>query len=228
MAWQAVVAVAATAYCGWVLLSLPESRRSPGTVATGTGFALLTTLWVLNGASFGFGTHLSGALGSAAQAFADLNAYAATLLNVAMGYAMIVVLMEDAKREVNDAHAELRVSHDRMRRAALLDDLTDSLNRRAFREGVGLEMVRATYGVAVIADLDNLKTVNDRYGHTIGDQVLRHCADVLRSSLRPYDKLYRWGGDEFLLLIASAREGEIAPRLEAALREAAPLPVDGT
>ena len=68
-------------------------------------------------------------------------------------------------------------------------------------EGVGQEMVRAGFGTAVLADLDNLKVVNDRHGHPIGDKLIRRAADVLRSTLRPYDKLYRWGGDEFLLLL---------------------------
>ena len=62
-------------------------------------------------------------------------------------------------------------------------------------------MVRATFGTVVIADLDNLKRVNDQHGHAVGDQLIRRCADVLRGALRPYDKLYRWGGDEFLLVL---------------------------
>ena len=129
-----------------------------------------------------------------------------------LGYAMVLVLMEDSKREFDDAQAELRVTHDQLRRAALYDSLTDSLNRRAFAEGVGLEMVRATFGTVVIADLDNLKLVNDRHGHMAGDQIIRRCADVLRATLRPYDKLYRWGGDEFLLDRALGARGRRARR----------------
>ena len=133
---------------------------------------------------------------------------------------MSLVLMEDAKREVDDAQAELRVTHDQLRRAALYDSLTDSLNRRAFAEGVGLDMVRATFGTVVIADLDNLKFVNDRFGHTAGDQLLRVCADALRGALRPYDKLYRWGGDEFLIIVPSAHAADVIVRLQQVLEEA--------
>jgi diguanylate cyclase (GGDEF)-like protein len=131
--------------------------------------------------------------------------------------------MEDAKREVDDAQNELRIKHDQLRRAALYDPLTESMNRRAFEEGVGLEMARGTFGTVVIADVDNLKAVNDAYGHAEGDRLLRQCADLLRVALRPYDKLYRWGGDEFLLVLPSARGSDVELRLMAVLDSAEPL-----
>jgi diguanylate cyclase (GGDEF)-like protein len=107
-----------------------------------------------------------------------------------------------------------------LRRAALYDSLTDSLNRRAFVEGVGLEMMRTTFGTVVIADLDNLKFVNDRHGHGAGDRLIRRCADVLRATLHTHDKLYRWGGDEFLLIVPSARAAEVIGRLRDAIDRA--------
>jgi diguanylate cyclase (GGDEF)-like protein len=117
----------------------------------------------------------------------------------------------------------LRVTHDQLRRAALYDSLTDSLNRHAYAEGVGLDMVRATFGTVVLADVDNLKYVNDQFGHAVGDQLLRRCADVFRATLRPYDKLYRWGGDEFLLIVPSARTSDVLERLKIALDAAEPV-----
>src|SRR2546430_10339828 len=151
------------------------------------------------------------------------NTYFDLLLNIALGFAMVVLLMEDGKREVDDAQAELRVAHDQLRRAALYDPVTDSLNRRAFEQGVGLEMARGTFGTVVIADLDNLKAVNDKFGHAAGDRLLRQCSDMLRATLRPYDKLYRWGGDEFLLVIPSARGADVEARLSEVLDHAQPL-----
>jgi diguanylate cyclase (GGDEF)-like protein len=162
-----------------------------------------------------------------ARAIVNFNTYLDLLLNIALGFAMVVLLMEDAKREVDDAQSELRVAHDQLRRAALYDALTDSLNRRAFAQGVGLEMARGTFGTVVIADLDNLKSVNDAYGHAAGDRLLRQCSDLLRSTLRPYDKLYRWGGDEFLLVIPSARGVDVEARLADVLGRAEPIDVAG-
>jgi diguanylate cyclase (GGDEF)-like protein len=90
-------------------------------------------------------------------------------------------------------------------------------------------MARATFGVVVMADVDNLKQVNDQHGHVVGDLLIRRCADVLRSALRPYDKLYRWGGDEFLLIVPSAHSADLLGRLRAALitAEAVESPMDG-
>src|SRR6185503_16718227 len=98
--------------------------------------------------------------------------------------------------------------------------LTDALNRRAYAEGVGLDMVRATFGTVVLADLDNLKHVNDEYGHAAGDRLIRLCADVLRATLRGYDKLYRWGGDEFLLILPTAHASDVLARLQKSLENA--------
>jgi diguanylate cyclase (GGDEF)-like protein len=167
-----------------------------------------------------------GFINANADAFIRFDAYVDVAIDIALGYSMVVVLMEDAKREIDDAQTQLRVTHDQLRRAALYDTMTDSLNRQAFAEGVGLEMVRATFGTVVLADLDNLKTVNDRFGHAAGDRLLRRCADVIRATLRPYDKLYRWGGDEFLLIVPSARSSDVMKRLHEALAAAEPITLE--
>jgi diguanylate cyclase (GGDEF)-like protein len=219
--WQCVIAVPALGYCGSALLWLPRSRRTMGSVATGAGFAALAMLWLVYGGAFALAIgHAGTPLSRLAEEFVGFNSYFDLLLDVLLGYGMVVLLMEDAKREVADAQAELRMSHDRLSRAAMFDSLTDSLNRRAFVEGVGLEMARATFGTVVIADIDNLKLVNDQHGHAVGDLLIRRCADVLRSALRPYDKLYRWGGDEFLLVVPSAHAADMLDRLHEALATA--------
>jgi diguanylate cyclase (GGDEF)-like protein len=222
--WQSVVAVPALAYCALILLRLPRPRRTKGSTGTGAAFALLAALWLMYAITFVLMLKRPADAGTDwSFAFARLNPYFDLTVDLVLGYAMILALMEDAKREVDDAQAELRLTHDRLRRAALTDSLTDSLNRRAFADGVGLEMVRATFGSVVMADIDNLKRANDRHGHSIGDQVIRHCAEVLRRELRPYDKLYRWGGDEFLLVLPSARTTDVLDRLRRAIEDADPI-----
>jgi len=220
--WQAPVAVVALGACAALLFTLPASRRTLGSTAGGVAFTCLGVLWLLYGVAFGLVSNQRGP-GGWPTAVLNYNTYYDLLLNVALGFAMVVVLMEDAKREVDDAQSELRVAHDQLRRSALYDSLTDSLNREAFAQGVGLEMARGTFGTVVIADLDNLKQVNDTYGHPAGDKLLRQCADLLRSTLRPYDKLYRWGGDEFLLILSSARSSDVLARLADILAAAQPV-----
>src|SRR3954471_12756457 len=228
--WQCVIAVPTLGYCASAVLWLPRSRRTLGSVATGAGFAARAALWLLYRGACGLAIgHAGTPLARIAEQFVGYNSYFDLLLDVLLGYGMVVLLMEDAKREVADAQAELRMSHDRLNRAAMVYSLTDSLNRRAFVEGVGLEMARATFGTVVIADIDNLKLVNDQHGHAGGDLLLRRCADVLRSALRPYDKLYRWGGDEFLLVVPSAHMTDLMDRLRPAPVTAEPVrsPMDG-
>ena len=220
--WQAPVAVVSLGACAALLFTLPASRRTLGSVAGGGAFAGLALLWLLYGIAFGM-IASERALDGWLQTVVGFNTYFDLMLNIALGFAMVVLLMEDAKREVDDAQAELRVQHDQLRRAALYDTLTDSLNRRAYVQGVGLEMARGTFGTVVIADLDNLKAVNDSFGHAAGDSLLRQCADLMRSTLRPYDKLYRWGGDEFLLVIPSARGADVEARLNEVLKRAEPM-----
>jgi diguanylate cyclase (GGDEF)-like protein len=222
--WQSAIAVPALGYCASALLWLPRPRRTTGTMAAGTCFAMLAVLWLFYAGGFALAIqNVPGSLANAARTMVGLNSYFDLTFNVLLGYAMVLMLMEDAKREVDDAQAELRVTHDQLRRAALYDSLTDSLNRRAFSEGVGLDMARATFGTVVLADVDNLKLVNDRFGHSVGDQTIRRCAEAMRATLRSYDKLYRWGGDEFLLVVPSAHASDVLARLRKAIDDAADI-----
>jgi diguanylate cyclase (GGDEF)-like protein len=142
-------------------------------------------------------------------------------LEVLLGAAMVVMRLEEEKREADDARAKLQVSHDRLRRASYSDVLTGVLNRRAFIEGMGIEAARAAFGAVALLDLDNLKHVNDAHGHAAGDALLRELADALRAGLRSSDALYRWGGDEFLLVLPKASAAEARRRVDEALTIAA-------
>jgi diguanylate cyclase (GGDEF)-like protein len=222
--WQSLIAIPALGYCASALLWLPRPRRTAGSTSAGVAFGLLALLWLAYAGAFSVAIRGGGdSFGERVRWLLQFNSYFDLALDLVLGYAMIRMLMEDSKREMDDAQAELRVTHDRLRRAALYDSLTETLNRRAFDEGVGLEMVRATFGAVVIADIDNLKLANDRYGHVAGDQLIRRCADVLRCGLRQYDKLYRWGGDEFLIVLPSARASDVLERLRLAIAEADPV-----
>ncbi len=88
---------------------------------------------------------------------------------------------------------------------AMFDGVTKLLNRRAVQQHAEAELNRAGrhyFRVSlVLLDIDHFKSVNDRYGHLVGDQALRMVADVLTQSIRPYDSVGRWGGEEFLLVL---------------------------
>jgi diguanylate cyclase (GGDEF)-like protein len=106
------------------------------------------------------------------------------------------------------------------------DPLTRLLNRRAFVSRLDGEVARATrYGGSfglVIADLDDFKQLNDRYGHAAGDEALVAFANVLTESLRKPDDAFRIGGDEFAVLLAEASEEDamqVVARVEALLEK---------
>ena len=225
--WQTPVAVAAYLYCAHALFTVPRLRRSVGNRATGSIFALIGAWWALYYLAFNYTTLDEGSVARALlETVVRFNGYADLLLQMLLGYGMVVMLMEDAKREVDDAHAELAVAHHQLLRVSLYDSLTGSLNRRAFAEGVGLEAAKHAFGCVVVGDTDNLKLVNDAYGHRVGDLLLQEIAVALRGSLSSAGRLYRWGGDEFLLVFPGARASDVQARVQATLDAAPPLRVE--
>ena len=102
---------------------------------------------------------------------------------------------------------------------ALVDSLTGLANRRSLDDTLRFELARARrFGgdvCLVVADLDDFKHVNDRYGHPFGDTVLQEFANVLRATAREADAVARWGGEEFALVLPrtdAAGGAELAER----------------
>lgn len=115
---------------------------------------------------------------------------------------------------------------------AYRNPLTGLGNRKAFDEQLGQALLRADSGGSELAllylDLDRFKEVNDRFGHDIGDALLRTVAERVRSTLRQPDKAYRLGGDEFAVLLEDSQENNpqrLAERLLAALVQ--PIALNG-
>src|SRR5690606_21825861 len=91
----------------------------------------------------------------------------------------------------------------RHREEARTDALTGLLNRRALFDTFSGKPLDA--GRAVVAfDLDRFKQVNDRYGHAVGDQMLKNFSDAMRQNLREGDHAARTGGEEFVLVLQNA------------------------
>jgi diguanylate cyclase (GGDEF)-like protein len=114
-----------------------------------------------------------------------------------------------------------------LRRASLEDPLTRLANRRLLHERLDVELARVRrHGrplTVVALDLDGFKAVNDRFGHPVGDEVLREVARALRRVVRAEDTVARTGGDEFVVLApetGGAGARRLAARVEAAVAQA--------
>jgi two-component system, cell cycle response regulator len=110
-----------------------------------------------------------------------------------------------AGRRILDLQAELLSARETLRYQATHDCMTGLLNRSATIEALRGELERANrQGSPVclmLGDIDHFKNINDTYGHTVGDAVLCEAAQRMRTSLRTYDSVGRYGGEEFLFVL---------------------------
>ena len=119
-----------------------------------------------------------------------------------------LTLLEQALRMAADAERRLAAQADRIARLEVLtmtDELTGLLNRRGFDAQLSRALAtvnrNGTTGILAISDVDNFKAINDRYGHPIGDEVLRELARRILANVRETDYVARIGGDEFAILM---------------------------
>lgn len=120
-----------------------------------------------------------------------------------------------AGQRILELQEQLMAAREALRQEATHDSLTGLLNRHAILGLLQIELERATREhrdlSVLMADIDHFKDVNDRYGHLAGDAVLRESAERMKSSIRRYDSLGRYGGEEFLVVLPGcSTDGAIA------------------
>jgi diguanylate cyclase (GGDEF)-like protein len=140
-------------------------------------------------------------------------------LHCVMAFAAMAMWSESQIDRIRDLGTEL----DHLRRVTKqemdLDRLTGLLNQAALARRV--EDPKPFAGMVAVCDMDNFKDINDRYGHLVGDEILRNIGNLLQASIRHEDEAFRWGGDEFVILfhgqradVAQKRMAEIEVRLK--------------
>jgi diguanylate cyclase len=140
------------------------------------------------------------------------------ILYCVLAFAAMVMWSEtqiDRIRELSDDLDRLR--HE-TKRSGDLDGLTGLQNQTALARRI--DSVEEYAGVVAVCDMDNFKDINDRFGHLVGDEILRNIGHLLQASIRHEDEAFRWGGDEFVILflnqipdVAAKRMGELEMRL---------------
>ena len=144
--------------------------------------------------------------------------FAAMLLEMMVAVGVILLLFEASQTRLASEMEQLRHSDQLLKEKSVRDPLTGLYNRGHFNEVLRRELVRtrlagATLSV-LLADVDRFKQINDRMGHAVGDDVLKFVANYLTSCVRESDFVFRWGGDEFLILLPRTEEEVAAQKAE--------------
>ncbi len=203
-AWAACLAAL------WPALRRPHSGPGVRIVALGLGLLALDYL-----------QHLPSAL-TAMSAIMPVNPYYYTItslidgmLDFVLGFGTVVVIVDAVRAELEAANARLMLAHQRTEEALHRDAMTGALNRYSFSAAFGQPDEKSGLsGCVVVVDVNDLKHINDNYGHAAGDEAIKSVARALMSLVRADDPVYRWGGDEFVVVMINAREPLALLRME--------------
>jgi diguanylate cyclase (GGDEF)-like protein len=226
--WLLAAAIVVAALAGTVLVARRAPSFDDLLVIAYVGIAAIATLnWLAGGSSSAYEDLYTIWLGAAAphpprRAFtlliAMLGALALPLMYEGTGSELVGDMVAEALLlvgfgsilfsylyVVRQQRLGLRAGAEVARRLASVDVLTGLGNRRAFDDSLTVEMARAAREKAPLSiglvDIDSLKRINDVHGHLEGDRCLGAVARVMESSVRNTDRCFRWGGDEFVVVL---------------------------
>jgi diguanylate cyclase (GGDEF)-like protein len=142
------------------------------------------------------------------------------LVETLLGFGMVVLGTDSVRRELEAKNRELAESNRRLAEAsqqlelaARTDSVTGLFNRRAYEAMLAERRGKPFAGALAVVDLNNLKTLNDVYGHAAGDAAIQFVARALRAQFRITDPVFRTGGDEFLVILEGGHAVELRGRL---------------
>lgn len=125
--------------------------------------------------------------------------YIIALISMSVWFALYILL------EASQSIYDLQLKNNELSKLALIDNLTQLANRHYFDHDIEFLIAISNRNQSklsmLMVDLDRFKLVNDNFGHLVGDDVLKQAAEILRDSVRSSDRVYRWGGEEFVIVI---------------------------
>jgi len=132
-------------------------------------------------------------------------------------------VLVDMMDKLKQSQEKATLQHEELKRLATQDPLTDCLNRRSFFEVASKAFAEAESSggelSCIMTDIDRFKSINDQYGHAVGDQVIEQAAATLRSTFREQDFICRYGGEEFCIFLPGVDLGEAVKLAERARDE---------
>jgi diguanylate cyclase (GGDEF)-like protein len=155
-------------------------------------------------------TSYSQALG----AYLAFNSIIDLVVEILLGFGMVIVLLERVRQDVEETNHKLKEAHDKLERLANVDPLTDAFTRHAFYSFLQKHNKTGNVsGCVGVFDIDNLKPINDRLGHTTGDVAISTVARAIRTLVRADDLIFRWGGDEFFVVMLGFDSNQAIERM---------------
>lgn len=203
--------VTATALTGLAMFGRRRRFRGAGDIAVVSALSLLALSGLRYVLAMGV---LSARAEEPVLAFWIYNGVFDIMLLVMLAVGTMLVVTDHMHAKLEERNLELATAKDRLEVVAKIDPLTGVSNRYAFylciQELGDLHMYD---GCLLMIDINNLKVINDTQGHVSGDRAICAVAERLRTLIRAQDRIFRWGGDEFVVLLFNASPQSAVERI---------------
>lgn len=177
---------------------------TPGSPAGRLLLSASFLLWAAERAVFAY-AHLRFGHPDRMPALLQHSSFLAMFLEMMIAVGVIILLFEASQSRLAAEMHQLISSEEQLKELGIRDPLTGLFNRHYFNDVIRRELASARrYGAALsvlLADVDRFKEINDKKGHSVGDDVLKFVANYLTACVRETDYVFRWGGDEFLIVL---------------------------
>ena len=224
---QTVVASMALLRAATYVITAIWFAVTPGSAAGRIFLSISFLFWGAERAVSGLGLMRFGSMADL-PAWLQYLGFAGMFLEMMIAVGIIVLLFEDTQARLAAEMEALVNSERELKEMGVRDPLTGLYNRHHFNDVIRRELANVRrYGTelsVLLADVDRFKEINDVKGHGAGDDVLRFVANYLTTCIRESDFVFRWGGDEFLLLLPRTDEGSAAQKADELARKLPKIP----
>jgi diguanylate cyclase (GGDEF)-like protein len=156
------------------------------------------------------------------------SAFLGMFLEMTIAVGIIILLFEAGQAQLSAEMNQLVSSDQQLKEKGIRDPLTGLFNRHYFNDIIRRELASARrFGTSIsvlLVDVDRFKEINDLKGHAVGDDVLRFVANYLTACVRESDYVFRWGGDEFLIVLPKTDAVAAAAKAEELVRRLPKIP----